>query len=442
MLAQRYYKDNLKLAYPIILSSLGQSIVQFFDTLMVGQVGKEPLAAVAFASAIIVVALVFSQGIGMALTPLVGQSYARKETRKVSLLFQNALSLNVIIGTSIVVLLLLLIPVLPHLGQDETVIRLAIPYFITTAISLLPAQIFLSFRHFMEGVGNTKTTMQIIISANILNILLNYIFIFGKLGCPPLGAFGAGLSTLIARCLMPIAYFLYIYFHKHYRKYLLFFSKKSLSTYWHKSLMKLGLPIAIQLTLESISFTMTTIMMGWFSTIVLAAYQIVLTFITMTFQIACGVASATTILVSHCYGRKDKDNLSKYAKTGLHLSFVSMSFFAAIFILFPHHLAEFFNKDPQVIEQAAELFIVAGFFQLLDGAQATLLGALRGFNDVAKPMLYSFISYICIALPTAYILGFTAGLGPCGALAGIATGLLFASIFYYRRLNISINRIK
>ena len=418
MLAQRYYKDNLKLAYPIILSSLGQSIVQFFDTLMVGQVGKEPLAAVAFASAIIVVALVFGQGIGMALTPLVGQSYARKETRKVSLLFQNALSLNVIIGTSIVVLLLLLIPVLPHLGQDETVIRLAIPYFITTAISLLPAQIFLSFRHFMEGVGNTKTTMQIIISANILNILLNYIFIFGKLGCPPLGAFGAGLSTLIARCLMPIAYFLYIYFHKHYRKYLLFFSKKSLSTYWHKSLMKLGLPIAIQLTLESISFTMTTIMMGWFSTIVLAAYQIVLTFITMTFQIACGVASATTILVSH------------------------WGFFAAIFILFPHHLAEFFNKDPQVIEQAAELFIVAGFFQLLDGAQATLLGALRGFNDVAKPMLYSFISYICIALPTAYILGFTAGLGPCGALAGIATGLLFASIFYYRRLNISINRIK
>lgn len=434
--------DNVRLAYPIVLSGLGLSIVQFFDTLMVGQVNKESLAGVAFASAIIIIFLVCGQGIGMAQTPLVGQSYARGETKRVAIIFQNAILQNIIIGIGIVAVLMCLLPLLPYFGQDVEVIRLAKPYFIATALSLLPAQIFLAFRHFMEGVGNTKVTMVIIISANILNIILNYIFIFGKLGCPEMGAFGAGLATLIARTLMPIAYLIFILTNKKYRRYTYFFKKENLQLHMQKNILKLGAPIAVQQTLECVSFSMITIMMGWFSAVVLAAYQIALTFFTMTFQMACGVASATTILVSHSHGRKDYKAVSDYAKTGVMLSAATMGVFGILFITIPDYITSMFTSDKEVIAQAAPLFLIAGIFQVIDGTQTTLLGALRGLNDVNKPMQYSLLSYTLIALPLAYILGFPLNLGPCGTFAGIAIGLLIAAILYKKRLETIIKRKK
>lgn len=433
--------DNVRLAYPIVLSGIGMSVVQFFDTLMVGQVNKESLAGVAFASAIIIIFLVFGQGLGMAQTPLVGQSFARKETKRVAIIFQNAILQNIIIGVFIVAVLMCFLPLLPYFGQDEEVIQYAKPYFVATALSLLPAQIFLAFRHFMEGVGNTKVTMIIIISANILNIILNYIFIFGKLGCPQMGAFGAGLSTLIARSLMPIAYIIFILTNKKYRRYTYFFKKENLQLHMQKNILKLGAPIAVQQTLECTSFSLITIMMGWFSTVVLAAYQIVLTFFTMTFQIACGVASATTILVSHSYGRKDLNAVSEYSKTGVGISVITMAVFGILFITIPEYITSMFTDDKEVILQATPLFFIAGIFQMIDGTQTTLLGALRGLNDVNKPMKYSLLSYILIALPLAYILGFIFNLGPEGTFSGIAIGLLFAAILYKKRLQ-TIIKIK
>ncbi len=434
--------DNVRLAYPIVLSGLGLSIVQFFDTLMVGQVNKDSLAGVAFASAIIIVFLVCGQGIGMAQTPLVGQSFARGETKRVAIIFQNALLQNIIIGVIIVAILLCLLPLLPYFGQDAKVIEYARPYFIATALSLLPAQIFLGFRHFMEGVGNTKVTMVIIISANILNIILNYIFIFGKLGCPQMGAFGAGLSTLIARTLMPIAYLIFILSNKKYRRYTYFFKRENLKLHMQKNILRLGAPMAVQQTLECVSFSMITIMMGWFSAVVLAAYQIALTFFTMTFQMACGVASATTILVSHSYGRKDYKAVGEYAKTGVMLSAITMGVFGILFITIPDYITSMFTSDKEVIAQAAPLFLIAGIFQVIDGTQTTLLGALRGLNDVNKPMKYSLLSYTLIALPLAYILGFIFDLGPCGTFSGIAIGLLVAAILYKKRLRTIIKRKK
>ena len=433
--------DNVRLAYPIVLSGVGLSIVQFFDTLMVGQVNKESLAGVAFASAIIIIFLVFGQGMGMAQTPLVGQAFARKETKRVASIFQNAILQNIFIGIFIVLMLMIMLPFLHYFGQEEEVIRYAKPYFIATALSLLPAQIFLAFRHFMEGVGNTKITMIIIISANILNIILNYVFIFGKFGCPAMGAFGAGLATLVARTLMPIAYVVFILTNKKYRRYTFFFKKSNLQLYMQKNILRLGFPIAVRQTLECFAFSMITIMMGWFSTVVLASYQIALTFFTMTFQISCGVASATTILVSHSYGRKDYDAIREQAKTGVGLSVATMTVFGTIFILFPDFITSMFTDDIEVIKQAAPLFLIAGIFQVIDGTQVTLLGALRGMNDVNKPMKYSLFGYILIALPLAYLLGFVFKLGPCGTFSGIAIGLLVSAILYKKRLKtIIINK--
>lgn len=440
MLKAKYYKDNFRLAYPLVLSFLGQSIVQLFDTLMVGQLGREALAGVAFASAITTIALVFGQGIGMSLTPLVGQSFARGETKRISLLFQNAISLNFLAGCFIIAVLMAFVPLMHSLGQPEEVVVIAKPYFIITALSLFSAQIFLSFRHFMEGVGNTKVTMAIIISANVLNIALNYVFIFGKLGFAPMGAFGAGLSTCIARTLMPIAYVIYLGTHAHYRKYFKFFRRGNFSLHIHKSLIRIGLPIAAQLSFECISFSTITVMMGWCSTIALAAYQIVVTFVTLTFQMACGIASATTILVSHSFGRGDAGEVSDYSVSGLHLSFLIMGVSACCFMIFGRQICTLFTDDAAVIAQGVALFVVAGAFQLLDGAQATILGALRGMNDVAKPMKYSFLCYICVAIPLAYVAGFVLNLGAGGILSGLVLGLGSAALLYYLRLRRNIRK--
>jgi MATE family multidrug resistance protein len=256
-----------------------------------------------------------------------------------------------------------------------------------------------------------------------------------------MGAFGAGLSTLVARTLMPIAYVVFILSNKKYRRYTYFFKKENLKLYMQKNILRLGAPIAVQQTLECFSFSMVTIMMGWFSAVVLAAYQIVTTFFTMTFQISCGVASATTILVSHSYGRKDYNAISEHSKTGVTLSIIAVGFFGLLFILIPDFITSMFTDDVEVIKQAAPLFLIAGIFQVIDGTQVTLLGALRGMNDVNKPMKYSLFGYILIALPLAYILGFIFKLGPCGTFSGIAIGLLVAALLYKKRLQ-TIIKIK
>lgn len=440
LLNKNYYKSNFNLALPIILSSIGQSFVQMVDTIMVGQLGATELAAVAFAGTISMNALVFGMGIAMALTPLTGQCFSKGEHRKISVLFQNSLVLNLITSLIIIGVLLGIMPFLQYFGQPQEIIAIGKPYYLIITLSFIPGILFLTFKQFFEGIGTTKASMVITISANILNIILNYLLIYGKFGFPAMGVTGAALATFISKFLMPIAFFFYIFFHKRYRRYLLFFKASNLSKFIQVKILRLGMPISGQMVLEFASLMFITIMMGWVSKYALAGYQIVISVVGTTFLIASGISSATTILVSHEFGVKNYSEIKKHFKVGYVLTLIIMGFFSLMIILFGKYIAQIFSSDIQVISIASELFIVAGIFQLIDGSQVLFLGALRGINDVVKPMKYAFISYILIAVPFAYICGFILNLGSWSIFAGFSAGLFFAAILYYRRFSLSIRK--
>lgn len=239
---------------------------------------------------------------------------------------------------------------------------------------------------------------------------------------------------------MPIAFILYLYFKANYKRYLSFFAFSNLSKFYHVKLLRLGIPIAGQMFLEFFSLLGVTIMMGWVSTQALAAYQIVITIVGTTFLIAAGISSSTTILISQAFGVNNMKELNNQFKAGFQLSFLTMSCMAFILIVFGRYIAMIFSSDEEVIEIARGFFIVAGVFQIIDGSQVSILGALRGINDVAKPMKYALISYVLVALPFAYICGFVFELGSWSIFAGFLAGLLTAAILYYRRFRKVVKR--
>lgn len=440
MQEKSYFAQNFKLAFPIMLSSLGQQLVQMVDTLMVGRLGTPSLAAISFASAMTYNALVVGMGISMALTPLTGQNHAKGKKNILTNLFENSMSLNFLLSICLVGILFAILPFLHLFGQPKEVVELCKPYYIIVSLSFIPMMCFLTFKQFLEGLGNTKVAMIITISANVLNIFLNWVFIFGKLGCPSMGIFGAGLSTFIARLLSPIAFLLYMRVNAIYKSYIQEFRWHKLSLYMHKCLLKIGVPIAGQMFIEFFALFGITIMMGWVSTASLAAYQIINTVFSTTFLIASGICSATTVLVSHAYGKGDVKEIKKQFFTGWKMVLLIMSCFAITFIFFGKYITMLFSADIEVIKIASTLFIVAGVFQVIDGTQVSGLAGLRGINDVSKPTLYAIIAYLFVALPSAYFCGFVLKLGTWSIFAGFLLGLLVAGFLYHRRFHRTLKR--
>lgn len=428
LLERKYYKNNLKLALPIIIANIGQATVAIIDNIMVGQLGATELAAAALASVIITNVMVIGMGIAMSLTPLTGELYATKDYRKAAGLFQNSLILNSLIGALISLILYFSTPILSMIGQPDNVIAMCENYFKIVAISIFPFMIFLSFKQFMEGIGNTKISMTITIVSNLMNIVLNYVLIYGKFGAPAMGIDGAAVATLISRIFMPIAFFVYLNSHNSMHRYFNFFSGKNMRLQSHKLLLTVGLPISAQMGMEIFALSSTAIMMGWLSTEALAANQILLSVMSLMFMVICGISGAVTILVSHEYGKADTTSIRRYTKAGVQMSTVFMACAAICFIFFGEYIAMAYTSDAAVIEIAGKIFLIAALFEVSDGYQVTVLGALRGIKDVRRPMLYAFISYILINIPAAYILGFVFNLGGMGIWCGFFLGLTTAGI--------------
>ena len=312
-----YYKQNINIAFPIMLSLAGQAIVQMADNIMVGQLGAPELAAVSLAGAIIMNTMVVGMGIATGLTPLVGQAHALDDKERIAGFFQNSLLLNTTVSLVLTLFLFMLMPYLSMMGQPAEVVELCKGYYILTSFSVIPFILFMTFKQYMEGIGNTKVAMVITISCNLMNIFLNYIFIYGKFGAPFLGVAGAGLATLISRLMMPIAFFLYIHRSPIYSPVFRFFQFSNTSRRKIKQLLQVGYPIAGQMVVEFLSLSLITVMMGWLGTIALAANQIVMSMISLTFMISSGIAGASTILVSHEFGRGNIGKMRRYAHASL-----------------------------------------------------------------------------------------------------------------------------
>lgn len=432
---KNHFRKNLNLAYPVMLSHLGQVTVHVADSMMVGHIGKEPLAGSSFANSIFMIFLVMGIGLSFAITPQTAQADGEKNIPKLTEILKHGVLINTLFGFILVAIIISGEDLLWYFNQPEIVVELALPYLEIIAYSLIPFMLYQAFRQFAEGLGFTKQSMYITITGNILNIALNYILIFGKLGFEPMGLYGAGLATLISRIVMALLMISFVYFNHRFTQYWHAFTFYKFSWKLIKINLSLGLPMAFQLIFEVSTFSVAAIMIGWMGTIQLAAHQIAINLASITYMISLGIAAAATIRVGNQLGQKDFKTMRNAALTCFIMAIGFMTFAAIIFILGRNFLPTLYINDIKVIHQAAILLIVAGLFQLSDGIQVIGLGALRGMSDVRIPTLITLIAYWVIGLPLGYLFGFTLNQGALGVWYGLLAGLTIAAVLLFIRFN-------
>jgi MATE family multidrug resistance protein len=436
-----FYKRNLALAFPIVLSQIGQVTVSLVDNMMVGHVGTVELAAAAFANSVFMIGMVFGMGITFGLTPLVGKAYGNNDLKKTVVWLKNGIFSNLVAGIGLALLMVGIYFLLPLMGQTTEVLNLAGPYYLLLCASYLPFVLFFTFKQFFEGLGNTKMAMQITLTANVVNVLVNYVFIFGKFGFPELGLNGAGIGTLVSRLIMPVLFSIYVVRHSRYRRYFMLAHYQPLLKRNVISILKIGLPIGLQLIVEVSAFGIGAVMMGWLGETPLAAHQVALGLATFSYMIALGVSQANTIRVSHQMGIKDYTSMRRAAYASTHLVLVFMSFTALLFILARNFLPYLFTSDIEVVKISAGLLIIAAIFQLFDGLQVIMLSTLRGMADVTIPMFVAFIAYLLVGIPVSYVFAFVLNAGPQGIWYGYLVGLGTAGILFYFRFRKNLKKL-
>ena len=442
------YKQNLRLALPVVLTQLGQILTQFADNLMVGRYGGDdpmPLAAVSFGGAVFFILFIASIGIALGMTPLIGELYAQGNRERSSHLLQNGILFYGALGIAMTAFQYAIIPLMYHLGQPVEVVDAAIPYYKMLVWSMPFVMLFFAFKQFLEGVGNTKVEMVVTIIANLANVVFNWIFIYGRCGLPEMGAVGAGLGTLLSRIIAPVLMIGYFYARREYRDYLERFALRNYSWREVGQLTRMGLPIALQMFLESSAFVGTGIMMGWFgdgAKTAIGANQIATTIANCAFMIVMSIGAATTIRVSHCYGARNLGEMTMAAKASYHLVLAWNAFAAAVFLSLRHVIPTLFTTNAEVIGIASQLLAFAALYQLSDGIQNVSVGILRGIQDVRIIMPIALISYWLLNLPVGYLVGFTLGMGPAGLYIGFTFGLSTAALLMILRIRRSIRRLR
>ena len=425
--------ELLRLAMPVVLAQLGYIAVQVADTAMVGAYGGEdavPLAAVSFGSTIAWVFTFLCMGLSIGLTPIIGELFVQEQKQKMANYLETTLLFYPLFGLACMALQIATEPLLYHLGQPTEVVDMALPYYRLMAYCLPFGMFYGSFKQFLEGVGNTKSAMIVTIITNVINIALNYIFIFGKCGFEPMGVYGAGLSTLISRILNPILLGGYFIYAKRYREYISLFSRKA--KHWRNSvhLLKMGLPISGQMVLEALAFIVTGIMMGWFGTEAISANQIGNTYGNCTFLMVLSLGSATTICVSHAFGRRDINEIADVVRSALSMAIVWGVCVISVFVSLRHLMPMAFTENEKVVLLASQMLILYGAFQLSDALQCILVGILRGLQQVRSIAIISFIAYIVINIPVGYFVAFKLEMGAPGLIVGYIVGLSTAATLY------------
>ncbi len=430
-----YYTQLLSLALPVVLSQIGQISVVLADTIMVGTLGEIPLAAVAFAGNLTVPILTFG-GMAMCITPLVGKRFGQQRDHSISFLLRQTTAFSTIVVFVQLFFAILLWLLMPKMGQPDEVVAIARNYMPILIVSLLPAQMFVSRKLFIEGLHNTRLPMIISISGNILNIVLNFVLI------RQIGVNGAAFSTLIARIFMWLAIVIVLrrsQISSHYCRGLSAVKSRFMAV---KKLLFYGLPIGGQMVIENLAFSLGGIMMGWVGTAELAAHQIVMTFTWLTFMMSSGISSAITIKVSVSRGQGDILAVRKYIRASL----VSVALFMAtsmmVFFLGRETIPGLIADSQNVIEAATILMIIGGAFQIFDGLQVVAIGALRGMDDMAFPAYVSGIAYTAFCLPVGYLLAFVLDFGASGIWFGYMIGLILVATMLLVRVARNLRKIE
>lgn len=441
MTLRQHIRENIKLALPVMISNIGHVMMSVSDSIMVGHVSSVSLAAAGLATVAFNVLFLFGVGVSYAITPLVAAADGEGNHIRIADVLRHGLVINTINGVLLAFVVVVGKNGLYYLHQPDEVIRESIPYLSIITFSLIPILIFQSFKQFAEGLSNTRVALAVVMATNVLNIMLNYIFIYGHWGLPAMGLNGAGWATFISRVVMAIGIAVYVYRAPLFSKFRAGFSIGNYSAKLFRTMLHLGIPSGVQFIFEVAAFDFSLVMMGWLGARAQAAHQIAINLATLSYMTTAGLAAAATVRVGYFLGSKDAVNVKKAAYSLLGMALMMMSVFALIFIVGRFWLPALYVTDPEVISIAATLLVIAGLFQLADGTQVVCASALRGMQDVKVPSLFIFIAYWVIGLPLGYWLGSIKGYGAQGIWIGLFIGLTLTAIAMFMRLRYRLKNI-
>ncbi len=450
---QQYTKEfryNIKLATPVILGMLGHTLVAFVDNVMVGQLGTAELAAVSLGNSFMFIAMSLGIGFSTAITPLVAEADGEENVLKGKSSFKHGLFLCTVLGLALFFMVFFAKPLMHIMNQPPEVVELAMPYLTLVAASLVPLIIFQAFKQCSDGLSMTKYPMYATILANVVNVVLNYIFIFGKFGAPQLGVVGAAIGTLASRVVM--LFYLWYLMSRHYksREYVTHIKLFKLTGSMLKKLLNIGFPSALQMFFEVAIFTAAIWLSGILGKNPQAANQIALNLSSMTFMVAMGFSVAAMIRVGNQKGMKRFRELRRIAYSIFFLTTLLATFFALVFFLFRTELPKLYLEfdDPTDIADtlevwtiASKLMFIAAIFQISDALQVVALGTLRGMQDVKIPTFITFVAYWLIGFPVSYYLGMHTEYGSSGIWIGLLAGLTASGIMLFVRFEILSNRL-
>ena len=430
------YKENysaiISLGIPILIGQLGSIVVGFADTIMVGRYSTEALASASFVNNLFYTANFACMGFTYGLTPLIGAMFSQGRKNTIGEILRNGVVLNLIFSLLITCVMFLFYINVDKMGQPDELLPLIRPYFLLFLVGLIPTSLFNVFAQWSYAIGNSRMPMWIILISNITNIIGNWLLIYGNLGFPELGLNGAGISTLIARIICPIAIVAIFFGLKKYHEYSQGFFNSSVSYKKQKHITLTSLPIALQLSLESGSFTFAAVVAGWLGAIELAAYQIIVIVGTLGFCIYYSMGSSVSVLVANAAGRNDKKGMRQVAFASYHIMLTLATISSFIFIFFGRDLMTIFTDDAVVIATASTLIFPLVLYQLGDATQINFSNALRGTSNVMPMLWIALVCYVIVGVPATYLLAIPASLGIFGIILSFSIPLFLAgALFLY-----------
>lgn len=428
-----HYRTLLSIGIPIMIGQLGMIILSFADTMMVGHHSTSELGAASFVNNIMNLVIITGTGFSYGLTPIVGGLFGRKQLAEAGQALRCSLLANTLAAVIMMAALIVLYFNLDNIGQPDELLPYMRPYYLVLLASLPFVMLFNAFKQFTDSITETRTSMWILLSGNLLNIIGNYILIYGKMGMPEMGVVGAGVSTLVSRIVM-VGIFLTV-----------FLCKRSMQQYregffslgWSRQLVRrlstLGTPIALEMGMETASFSLSIIMVGWLGTIALASHQVMSTISQFTFMVYYGLGAAVAVRTSYFHGQGDTLNTRHVVTAGLRLMVLLEVLLGGIIFLLRNDIGSWFTDSAEVSASVLSLMLPFFIYQFGDGLQINYANALRGIADVKPLMVIAFIAFFVISLPVGYLCGFVMGYGLVGVWMAFPFGLTSAGIMMWWR---------
>lgn len=429
----RFYKQIFVVGVPILLGQLGIIVTGFIDTMMVGRYSTEALASASFVNSLFNLMNIVCLGFSYGLTPVVGAYFAKGEKKRIGAIVKTALFLNMLFGLLCCTIMLAMYFFLDEMGQPEELLPVMRPYFLIILLSMIPVVAVNALRQFTDGITDTKLGMIILLGGNVLNIIGNWLLIYGKYGFPEWGLYGAGVSTLIARFMMLVAYVFPLCFMPKYREYLRGFIEEIVNMKDMITLCRLSIPISMQMGMETGIFTVATVFVGWLGAEYLAAYQVILVMGTLGFMVYYSFGASMSIMIANYSGVGETEKVKRCTQAGFHIILASAIMASGLLLAGGENVIRLFTDDESVIRIALLLIVPWIVYQLGDAMQVAFANALRGIKCVMPVMKYAFIAYIVIGIPACYLFAFPLEGGIVGIYLSFAVSLLVAGLLFMRR---------